>query len=325
MRILRTQREPGAPAPTTAPCCGRRPTRCRGAELTDLAWSSRAVPPSTQATRSTASRWPSRRCARRWSGADALVADAGVQWRDAGPAQERARLGVAARTRRTLLRQAGRRHGRVHRPLRRRWDRPTRAGCSSGSAPRARPRASRRLGGSTPSPRRDAGRPAQQEALADLPRRSPPWWRCRRGAVAPRARGPGPRRALGGPAAPGPARVRSPPERPEHGPAAGYDRAVDAHEAAICAAPKDLVDRAYAEPLDVVALARHAHVSPGALQPPLQGGVRRDARTSYVLTRRVERAQELLRNTDLSVTDICLEVGFQSLGSFSSPSAASPG
>jgi AraC-like DNA-binding protein len=80
---------------------------------------------------------------------------------------------------------------------------------------------------------------------------------------------------------------------------------------------KDLVDRRYAEPLDVAALARHAHVSPSHFSRRFKEAFG-ETPYQYVLTRRVERAQELLRNTDTSVSDICLEVGFRSLGSFSS-------
>ena len=91
---------------------------------------------------------------------------------------------------------------------------------------------------------------------------------------------------------------------------------MNAAEAAHLRRAKDLVDRAYAEPLDVAALARHAHVSPGHFIRRFKEAFG-ETPHQYVLTRRVERAQELLRNTDLSVTEICLEVGFQSLGSFS--------
>jgi AraC-like DNA-binding protein len=80
---------------------------------------------------------------------------------------------------------------------------------------------------------------------------------------------------------------------------------------------KDLVDRCYAEPLDVPALARHAHVSPAHFSRRFKEAFG-ETPHQYVLTRRVERAQELLRNTEMSVTDICFDVGFQSLGSFSS-------
>jgi AraC-like DNA-binding protein len=91
---------------------------------------------------------------------------------------------------------------------------------------------------------------------------------------------------------------------------------MNAREAAFLRRAKDLVDRSYAEPLDVIALARQAHVSPYHFSRRFKEAFG-ETPHQYVLTRRVERAQELLRNTDLSVTEICLEVGFQSLGSFS--------
>ena len=80
---------------------------------------------------------------------------------------------------------------------------------------------------------------------------------------------------------------------------------------------KDLVDRSYRQPLDVPALARHAHLSPAHFARRFKAAFG-ETPHQYVLTRRVERAQELLRNTDLTVSDVCLEVGFQSLGSFCS-------
>ena len=80
---------------------------------------------------------------------------------------------------------------------------------------------------------------------------------------------------------------------------------------------KDLVDRSYQEPLDVAALAGHAHSSPAHFSRRFKEAFG-ETPHRYVLTRRVERAQELLRNTELSVSEICLEVGFQSLGSFGS-------
>lgn len=99
--------------------------------------------------------------------------------------------------------------------------------------------------------------------------------------------------------------------------AVGAPLAVNAEQALHLRRAKDLVDRAYAQPLDVVALARHAHLSPGHFARRFKDAFG-ETPHQYVLTRRVERAQELLRNTDTSVTDVCLEVGFQSLGSFSS-------
>ena len=79
---------------------------------------------------------------------------------------------------------------------------------------------------------------------------------------------------------------------------------------------RDRIDREYAQPLDVEALARGAHMSAGHLsrefrlaygEPPY----------GYLMTRRIERAMALLRRGDLSVTDVCFAVGCSSLGTFS--------
>jgi AraC-like DNA-binding protein len=79
---------------------------------------------------------------------------------------------------------------------------------------------------------------------------------------------------------------------------------------------RDRIDREYAQPLDVEALARGAHMSAGHLsrqfrlaygEPPY----------AYLMTRRIERAMALLRRGDLSVTDVCFAVGCSSLGTFS--------
>lgn len=91
---------------------------------------------------------------------------------------------------------------------------------------------------------------------------------------------------------------------------------MDASEAAHFRRAKDLVDQSYAQPLDVAALARTAHMSIAHFSRRFKECYG-ETPHRYVLTRRVERAQELLRNTDTSVSDVCLEVGFQSLGSFS--------
>ena len=79
---------------------------------------------------------------------------------------------------------------------------------------------------------------------------------------------------------------------------------------------KDRIDREYAQPLDVEALARGAHMSAGHLsrQFKLAFG---ESPYSYLMTRRIERAMALLRLGDRSVTDVCFAVGFQSLGTFS--------
>jgi AraC-like DNA-binding protein len=80
---------------------------------------------------------------------------------------------------------------------------------------------------------------------------------------------------------------------------------------------RDRIDREYAQPLDVEALARGVHMSAGHLsrefrlaygEPPY----------GYLMTRRIERAMALLRRGDLSVTDVCFTVGCSSLGTFSS-------
>jgi len=80
---------------------------------------------------------------------------------------------------------------------------------------------------------------------------------------------------------------------------------------------RDRIDREYAQPLDVEALGRGAHMSAGHLsrefriaygEPPY----------GYLMTRRIERAMALLRRGDLSVTEVCFEVGYTSLGTFSS-------
>jgi len=79
---------------------------------------------------------------------------------------------------------------------------------------------------------------------------------------------------------------------------------------------RDRIDREYAEPLDVEALARGANMSAGHLsrQFKLAFG---ESPYSYLMTRRIERAMALLRRGDMSVTDICFEVGCSSLGTFS--------
>jgi AraC-like DNA-binding protein len=79
---------------------------------------------------------------------------------------------------------------------------------------------------------------------------------------------------------------------------------------------RDRIDREYAQPLDVEALARDAHMSAGhfSRQFRLAYG---ESPYAYVMTRRIERAMALLRRGDLNVTEVCFEVGCTSLGSFS--------
>jgi len=78
---------------------------------------------------------------------------------------------------------------------------------------------------------------------------------------------------------------------------------------------KDLVDARYREPLDVPALARAAHVSPAHFSREFKRAFG-ETPHQYLLTRRLERAAELLRNTDRSILDICGDVGLRSVGSF---------
>ncbi|TSB31444.1 helix-turn-helix domain-containing protein [Streptomyces benahoarensis] len=79
---------------------------------------------------------------------------------------------------------------------------------------------------------------------------------------------------------------------------------------------RDAMDRAYARPLDVPALARIAHVSPAHFARTFRATFG-ETPHRYLQRRRVERAMFLLRETDRSVTDVCYEVGFGSLGTFS--------
>jgi AraC-like DNA-binding protein len=79
---------------------------------------------------------------------------------------------------------------------------------------------------------------------------------------------------------------------------------------------RDAMDRAYAEPLDVPALARIAHVSEAHFIRTFRATFG-ETPHRYLQRRRVERAMFLLRGTDRNVTDICLDVGFNSLGTFS--------
>jgi AraC-like DNA-binding protein len=79
---------------------------------------------------------------------------------------------------------------------------------------------------------------------------------------------------------------------------------------------RDRMDREYAQPLDVPALARTALMSPAHFSRRFREAYS-ETPYSYLMTRRVERAKALLRRGDLSVTDVCFAVGCSSLGSFS--------
>jgi AraC-like DNA-binding protein len=79
---------------------------------------------------------------------------------------------------------------------------------------------------------------------------------------------------------------------------------------------RDLMDREYAKPLDVPAMARAAHASPSHFARQFRRAFG-ETPYAYLMTRRIERAKALLRGSDLSVTEISLAVGCQSLGTFS--------
>lgn len=79
---------------------------------------------------------------------------------------------------------------------------------------------------------------------------------------------------------------------------------------------RDLMDREYAHPLDVRALARAALMSPAHFSRQFRAAYG-ETPYAYLMTRRIERAKALLRRGDMSVTEVCLAVGCSSLGSFS--------
>jgi AraC-like DNA-binding protein len=78
---------------------------------------------------------------------------------------------------------------------------------------------------------------------------------------------------------------------------------------------RDTMDRAFAQPLDVPVLARVAHISPAHFSRQFRATFG-ETLHRYLQRRRVERAMELLRETRRPVTEICLDVGFNSLGTF---------
>jgi AraC-like DNA-binding protein len=79
---------------------------------------------------------------------------------------------------------------------------------------------------------------------------------------------------------------------------------------------RDLMDREYARPLDVAALARTALMSSAHFSRRFRAAYG-ETPYAYLMTRRIERAKALLRRGDMSVTEVCMEVGCTSLGSFS--------
>ena len=80
---------------------------------------------------------------------------------------------------------------------------------------------------------------------------------------------------------------------------------------------RDRIDREYARPLDVEALARTALMSSAHFSRQFRAAYG-ETPYGYLMTRRIERAKALLRHGDMSVTEVCMEVGCTSLGSFSS-------
>lgn len=79
---------------------------------------------------------------------------------------------------------------------------------------------------------------------------------------------------------------------------------------------RDRIDREFSRPLDVEALARSVNMSAGHLSRQFRAAYGESV-YQYLMTRRIERAMALLRIGDLRVTDVCFEVGFSSLGTFS--------
>lgn len=79
---------------------------------------------------------------------------------------------------------------------------------------------------------------------------------------------------------------------------------------------RDRIDREYAQPLDVEALAEGVDMSAGHLSREFKAAYG-ESPYAYLMTRRIERAMALLRRGDLSVTEVCFEVGCSSLGTFS--------
>ena len=96
-----------------------------------------------------------------------------------------------------------------------------------------------------------------------------------------------------------------------------YGPRVEVAELAHLRRARDLLDREYARPLDVPAMARAALMSPSLFARRFREAYG-DTPYGYLQARRVERAMALLRRGHMSVTDVCMAVGFTSLGSFSS-------
>src|SRR4026209_749100 len=91
---------------------------------------------------------------------------------------------------------------------------------------------------------------------------------------------------------------------------------VEPEDIALLRRARDAMDRDYAQPLDVAALARVALMSPSHFTRQFRAEYG-ESPYSYLMTRRIERAKALLRSGDRSVTEVCMLVGCTSLGSFS--------
>lgn len=96
----------------------------------------------------------------------------------------------------------------------------------------------------------------------------------------------------------------------------GFNKGVTPEDLAHLRRARDLMDREYQRPLDVPAMARAALMSPSHFTRQFRAAYG-ETPYSYLMTRRIERAKALLRRGDMSVTDVCMEVGCTSLGSFS--------
>lgn len=99
-------------------------------------------------------------------------------------------------------------------------------------------------------------------------------------------------------------------------PRAATDERADLAELAHLRRARDLIDREFARPLDVPAMARAACMSPSHFSRRFRAAFG-ETPYNYLITRRIERAKALLRRGDVTVTDACMAVGCTSLGSFS--------
>jgi AraC-like DNA-binding protein len=97
---------------------------------------------------------------------------------------------------------------------------------------------------------------------------------------------------------------------------AAADNAAHLRDLAVLRRVRDRIDREYAQPLDVEALARGAYMSAGHLSRQFRQAFG-ESPYSYLMTRRIERAMALLRRGGMTVTEVCFEVGCSSLGTFS--------